>query len=220
MKNFLFIFILIGIFFCRTNAQRKESTPTKGAISNRKQFKGKFVNQSDTECVLQKYHPFTDKNYVVTIKNCPVADVTPGDNATISFSKGQTVFLKDSLFIKIQNDFLEFKDFNGDGVKDILIFSETGGRGGNSFYYLYLVDPKNKKIARVKDFENVVNPEYDKKHNVIVAYGLSGTNNYSIYKISGANKAYQIGKSFEDDFESDADVLNKKIIKILKAGKR
>jgi len=214
MKIFFSIFILLIIFSCRGNALRKKSIQQADAIP-KKQASAKTINQLDTNCVFQNYHPFADTNYVVTIKNCPERYKELENNATITFSKGKQVFLKDSLFIKIQNDFVDFKDFNGDGIKDILIFSETGGRGGNSFYYLYLVDAKNKTINRVKDFENVVNPEYNKKHKVIVAYGLSGTNNYSIYKISKDHKAYQIGKSFEDTFESNADVLDKEITKIL-----
>ena len=203
MKTAITFCILLAFFSIKSKAQQKNT-------------------QSTADCVSQNYRPFTDKDYVITIKNCPLADanVRSGNNATITLRKGKQVLLKDSLYIRFQNDFLTFKDFNGDGIKDVLIFSETGGRGGNAFYYLYLIDAKNKKINRVKGFENVVNPEYDKKLKVIVAYGLSGTNNYSIYKISKNNKVYQIGKSFEDTFESDDDVLNKKIIKILKAGKK
>lgn len=214
MKTFFSTFIVLAIFSCQGNSQRKDSLQKTDTIQ-KKQASAKITDQLDTICVSQKYHPFTDTNYVVTIKNCPELYSKLENNATISLSKGKQILLNDSLFIKIQNDFLNFKDFNGDGIKDILIFSETGGRGGNAFYYLYLVDAKNKKINRVKGFENVVNPDYDKKHQVIVAYGLSGTNNYSIYKISKDNRAYQIGKSFEDTFESDGDVLDKEIIKIL-----
>ena len=228
VKNQVIFFILLTFISCKNG---NKTTENKIAIINSskistekesvdKRAKGiKVLNQADTNCVWKYYHPFTDKSYLVSIQNCPEED-GGRNNATICFEKkiGKTnqVFWRDSLFVKIQSDFLIYQDFNGDDIKDLVIFSETGGRGGNSFYYLYLIDLKNRKVNRVKNFESIVNPEYNIKHHVVVAYGLSGTNNYSIYKISKANEAYKIGESFEDTFESDTDELDKRIVKVLK----
>jgi hypothetical protein len=141
-------------------------------------------------------------------------------NANIYFGKiglkTDQVFWKEKIYAKLINENIAYEDYNGDGIKDVLIFSETGARGGNAFYYLFLIDPKNKKIHKVKNFETIVNPEYNHKHHVVVSYGLSGTNNYSIYKISKEYNAYKIGKSFEDTFESDPTELDKRIRKVLK----
>lgn len=237
MKNTIPIFLLFTILACNSTAEHKKvkAVAVKADISVTKTIKVKTVlvpvekpskkifNQCDPNCVWKYYHPFADTSYVLRIQNCPAEHIGEGKNAVINFVKdngnSDKVFLQDSLLIQIQNEFLEYKDFNGDGVKDVVIFSQTGARGGNSFYYLYLVDVKNKKIVRVKDFENIVNPEYNKKYNVVVAYGLAGSNYYSIYKISKSNKAHKIDEAFEDNFNSDDDILDRKISQILKKNK-
>ena len=101
----------------------------------------------------------------------------------------------------------------------MLIFSTPGARGSNEFHYLYLVDTKINTLKRVHGFENIVNTSYDEKQRVVIAYCYSGTNNYSIYKILPTHMVVQIGESFEDDFESDADELERRFEKILQKNK-
>ncbi|QIL39436.1 hypothetical protein G7074_09235 [Pedobacter sp. HDW13] len=178
-----------------------------------------LVNSKDT---WQYIHPFRDKSYVIAIQY--ELDEKGKDlgvrNSNIYFGKTgiktDNVFWKEKIDLRLIKDNISYEDYNNDGIKDLLIFSDTGGRGGNAFYYLFLINSKNRKINKVKHFENIVNPEYNRKHKVIVSYGLSGTNHYSIYKISRDNKAYEIGKSFEDTFESDPTELDRRIKKILK----
>jgi hypothetical protein len=185
-------------------------------------FAQKIFNQAGTKGTWQYIYPFQDKSYVLAIQYAVDEKETAEEdvNALVYFgkigSKMDQVFWKQKIYAKLINDNVSYEDYNNDRIKDIVIFSETGARGGNAFYYLFLIDPKNKKINRVKNFENIVNPEYNRKYHVVVSYGLSGTNNYSIYKISKDYKAYQTGKSFEDTFESDPTELDKRIKKILK----
>lgn len=185
-------------------------------------FAQKVFHQINSKGTWQYIYPFKDKSYVLAIENGIGEKDQPGDfNSSIIYFgqarfKTDKIFWKEQLYLKLINNNLTYSDYNGDGIKDLLIFSETGGRGGNAFYYLFLINPKNKKIIRVKNFENIVNPEYDHKHKLIISYGLSGTNHYGIYKISKDNKAYQIGKSFDDNFDGDPTELEKRIKKILK----
>ncbi|WP_344851398.1 XAC2610-related protein [Pedobacter jeongneungensis] len=184
-------------------------------------FAQKIFKQPDAMGTWQYISPFKDKSYVLAIQyGVKEEQVGENINTTIYFGKiglkTDQLFWKEKIYAKLITGNVSYEDYNSDGIKDVLIFSETGARGGNAFYYLFLLDPKNKKISKVKNFENIVNPEYNRKHHVVVSYGLSGTNNYSIYKISKANKAYQIGESFEDTFDSDPTELDKRIRKILK----
>ena len=185
-------------------------------------FAQKIFKKPNAKGTWQYIYPFQDKSYVLAIQHGANEKEPLGEdiNANIYFGKiglkTDQVFWKQKIYVKLINDNISYEDYNSDGIKDVLIFSETGARGGNAFYYLFLIDPKNKKINRVKNFEKIVNPEYNRKHHVVVSYGLSGTNNYSIYKISKDNKASEIGKSFEDTFESDPNELDKRIRKILK----
>ncbi|RZL44942.1 MAG: hypothetical protein EOP00_18615 [Pedobacter sp.] len=238
MKNSILLLYILTLFACNNQPAIKQtgvkntiviSKPTeKEQIKPDSSIQGntsdsKVFNQCDPNCIWQYYHPFADTTYVFAVQNCGEEFFEKGKTARVYFGidKGLTdkIIWAENVYVKIRNDFMEYKDFNGDGIKDILIFYETGSRSVNSFYHLYLVDAKHKKINRIRNFENIVNPEYHKIHKVIIGYGYAGTNNYTIYKISKANKVYQIGESFEDDFDSDQDVLDTKITQILKENK-
>lgn len=163
----------------------------------------------------KNYYPFANKNYIVSIKQ------TKDDaNSEIYFvektANSTKLIWKEPIIINQPTSSVAYEDFNDDGIKDLLVFSTTGARGSNEFYYLYLVDEKKNTLTKVQDFETIVNPSYDEKYRVIIAYGYSGINNYSIYKISASSKAVQIGESFEDDFDENPMQLNQKIERILK----
>lgn len=175
--------------------------------------KNKLYGRKIENVVWKNYHPFSDKTYVVSIKK--TEDVEESEIYFLKQTAQSTkIIWQEKITINFPKVEANFDDFNGDGIKDLLIFSTTGARGNNEFYYLYLV--KGNQLIKVKNFENVVNPQYDKQHKVIIAYGYAGTNNYSIYKISTDYKAVQIGESFTDDFDSDTEELNKRIEQLLK----
>lgn len=173
------------------------------------------VSEPDPHVVWTNYYPLSDKSDVVSIKHNPLTG-----KSTIYFLRqtvrGTQTIWKENIVINQPKSTVNEEDFNGDGTKDLLIFSTTGSRGSNEFYYLYLVNPNTKTLHKVRDFEKIVNPQYDKLHQVIVSYGYAGTNHYSIYKISADHTIRQIGESFEDKFDSDAGELNNRIEKLLK----
>ena len=76
----------------------------------------------------------------------------------------------------------EFKDFNGDKIKDILIENISDVRS-NLTYYLYLVDLNKNKLKKIKGFEKIKNPHFLSKYNLIDNYVNSGTNWTSFYEI-------------------------------------
>lgn len=102
--------------------------------------------------------------------------------------------------------FIHFEDFNGDHVKDVLVFNMTGARSNES-YYLYLMQPGYTKPVRVKDFEHIYNPEYDTSEHIITSYTLSGQNYYSFYRIAG-NKVVDLGHSFSAELTGDGDSIH------------
>ncbi|SDC88623.1 XAC2610-related protein [Pedobacter soli] len=169
----------------------------------------------------QYIYPFKDKSYVLAIqygldeKGTNMGVRKSNIHFVKTGKKTDIVFWKEQIDLRFIKENITYEDYNNDNVKDLLIFSDTGGRGGNSFYYLFLIDPKNKKISQVKNFEIVVNPEYNNKYRVIVSYGLSGSNYYSIYKIAKNKTIYKIGQDFEDTFESNPIELDRRIRKIL-----
>jgi hypothetical protein len=77
---------------------------------------------------------------------------------------------------------VQFADFNGDNVKDILVQNVSDVRS-NQTYYLYLVDTTYGRLTKIKGFEEIKNPDYVSKYNLIDNYVMSGKDRTSFYKI-------------------------------------
>lgn len=182
-------------------------------------FAQKIFHQTDVKGTWQYLYPFKDKRYVMAIQYLIVDGESSKEpsNAIIYFGKidkkADKIFWKENLALRQISNNITYEDYNNDGIKDLLIFEDTGGRGGNSFYNLYLVNPKNHTLNKVGDFNKIVNPNYNKKYKVIVSYGLTGTNYYQLYKLNKKHIPYKIGKPFDDTEDLD---LDKKIATILK----
>ena len=127
-------------------------------------FAQKIFHQQKAKGNWQYIYPFADKSYILAIQHLiierePFAEIY---NANIYFGKRgiktDKIFWKENIEMRHITDNITYEDYNNDGIKDLLIFEDTGGRGGNSFYNLYLVNPKNHTLTKVKDFDNIVNP--------------------------------------------------------------
>jgi hypothetical protein len=116
---------------------------------------------------------------------------------------------------------VRFSDFNGDNIKDILIQNISDVRS-NPTYYLYLVDTTHDKLTKIRGFEEIKNPSYVSKYNLIDNYVLSGQTWTSFYKIQNDTiKDFDI-VIYDDNlgngnYERD---YNKAIKKILTAEKK
>lgn len=138
-------------------------------------------------------------------------DEAPGYLLTVY--KNTKIILKDQVYSKVGE--IRFEDFNGDGIKDLLIQNISDVRS-NWTYYLYIFDNRNKTFKKVLDFESVKNPEYNPKYRWIESYVVSGTNYLSFYKIIG-NKVKDLNYTIHDtesvNFEQEYKKAVKKLIK-------
>jgi hypothetical protein len=98
---------------------------------------------------------------------------------------------------------VEFEDFNGDNVDDILVENISDVQS-NLTYYLYLVDTTNDKLKKVKGFEDIKNPEYLPKYDLVYNYVSSGTDWTSFYKIKG-NRVKDFGITIYDNHTENYD---------------
>ena len=164
---------------------------------------------------------FGDSSYKLSLHIFDTANRYDAEknNAVLTFTKqdrNQTkIFFHDSLFCMYPD--IYFKDFNNDQIKDIIIFYSTGARA-NPTYHLYLTDLKNHNLIRVKDFENLPNPDLDTANNIIISIALSGTNYYSFYRIVAKNKLINLGYSLKED-PNDTTQYEKAVRQILKKNK-
>ncbi|WP_426669952.1 FG-GAP repeat domain-containing protein [Mucilaginibacter sp. McL0603] len=105
------------------------------------------------------------------------------------------ILTKDSIYTR-NGGYVQFADFNNDGIKDLLVFYTDGARA-NPRFHLYLINTKLHRLIPVKGFEELTNAEFDSKNNIIISVGLSGSDYYSFYRITRKNKLINLGHSFE-----------------------
>jgi hypothetical protein len=116
------------------------------------------------------------------------------------------VILKDSIFSRNQE--IKFEDYNNDNIKDILVQNISDVRS-NLTYYLYLFNPKTNSFKKVKGFEEIKNPSYNSKYNIVDNYVVSGQNYTSFYKIKNS-KIYDLNIVIYDDQSGNSNSYDKK----------
>jgi len=129
---------------------------------------------------------YKNKGYKITLTTfdttISVYDTAP--NAIFALyrhSNGRdSILFLDSIHTMFQG--VHFADFNGDKVKDILVQNISDVRS-NQTYYLYLVDTTYGRLIKIKGFEEIKNPNYVSKYNLIDNYVMSGKDRTSFYKI-------------------------------------
>jgi hypothetical protein len=131
-----------------------------------------------------------------------------------STSSRKEIIYQDRLYSNTRE--IEFRDFNGDNVKDILIQNISDARS-NWTYYLLLVDTVNNKIKKIKGFEEIKNPRFLPNYNLIDNYVNSGENWTSFYKIQN-DTIRDFGFTIYDNLEEDStysEAYKKALVKIL-----
>lgn len=130
---------------------------------------------------------YKDKGYKI-IQTYFTEGIDTSDNKNTVFEfimtkdSKQTIIYKDTLYSSSGE--IEFRDFNNDGIKDILIQNISDVRS-NWTYFLYIVDTFNDRLRNIKGFEEIKNPNYLPKYDLIDNYVNSGRNWTSFYKIKG-----------------------------------
>lgn len=128
----------------------------------------------------------------------------------------QSEIFRDTIESTVQE--VKFADFNNDNVKDILIQNISDIRS-NWTYHLYIVDKNVNSIRKIKGFEEIKNPNYLPKYDLVDNMVMSGRNWTSFYKIVGDTiKDFNIviydGEDENGKYTYDAD-YKKAIKKIL-----
>jgi hypothetical protein len=132
---------------------------------------------------------YKDKGYKIVQQYFPDGIATNDNNNTVfqvflTTKSDKKIIYQDTLYSRTGE--IEFKDFNNDGVKDILIQNISDVRS-NWTYYLFLVDTFNNRLKKVKGFEEIKNPNYLPNYDLIDNYVNSGQNWTSFYKIKNGS---------------------------------
>lgn len=167
---------------------------------------------------------FNKKGYSVSLEFEPKDQIIL--NVLFTFSKKtngkEKIIHREKLHSQFQN--VEFIDFNGDGIKDILVENSSDVRS-NLTYNLFIVDLKNQKLRKIEGFDEIKNPNYLEKYDLIDCLVMSGRNWTRFYKIE-ENKVKDFGYIIEEgeddngkDLEYDKN-YELTLAKILKSEKK
>ena len=136
-------------------------------------------------------------------------------NSVFIFRKAENGIIKeiyrDTIYSRVQQ--IDFEDFNNDKIKDILVQNISDARS-NWSYNLYLVNPKNYSLTKVKGFGEIMNPYYNAKYNTVESRVSSGTDYTAFYKII-KNHVYDY-KIYVEDNHEDNDNFDKAYDKAIK----
>lgn len=139
---------------------------------------------------------YSQKGYLVSLEFDPKNEIIL--NVLFTFSKKingkEKIIYQEKLHSQFQN--VEFIDFNGDGIKDILVENISDVRS-NLTYNLFIVDFKNQKLRKIEGFDEIKNPNYLAEYDLIDCMVMSGRNWTSFYKIEG-HKVKDFGYVVED----------------------
>ena len=92
-----------------------------------------------------------------------------------------------------------FEDYNGDGVKDLVLHRYMLASRSNMTYNLYLVDNIRRTLQKVVGFEDVLNPTYEKKKNLIKSSCLYGKyQGWSYYRIDRKGKLRKVSRNYKE----------------------
>jgi len=213
MRRLLLMILWFLLFYSceRKNKVKIQTTPINRTAVNPSHAPNKVIY--DSVIIL-----FGDTAYKLKLHNINKgSDDETKANAILTLEKNQDgqakILLKDSLYIR-NGGYMEFKDFNNDHIKDLLIFNTTGGCA-NPTYYLYLVYPESHKLIRIKGFEKLANPEINATENIITSTALGGRSMFcSFYRITSKNKLINLGHSFEAPIGGDSLKFDAAIKKI------
>jgi len=218
------VFILfLTIYSCNSDSQK--NTPNTFVNNDEIQTKKVEFNKEDystKEIICDSI--YNNKKYKLVVsdysnKTNKYEDV---HNSIFKFYK-----LKNGDFQEVYRDSIvksfeeiRFLDFNNDNVKDILIENISDVRS-NITYYLYLVDTLNDKLTKVKGFNQIKNPHFLPKYNLVdneVMSGREWTSFYQIQKDTIYDFGYVIYKGMNSDgtiaeFEKEYQSTLKKVLK-------
>lgn len=184
-----FLKIIFLLFYISTFAQKTTIIKCDSIYKN-KEISIKLINFDE-----EKDGYDNEKNSILII--------------TQKLNNKNSVLIKDSIFSRAQK--IEFKDFNNDNIKDILIQNISDVRS-NWTYNLYLYNCKTNNFKRVIGFQEIKNPSYNSKYKIIESHVVSGENWAAFYRIKN-NKVVDYNIEIIDDGSAKSEKEYRKAIK-------
>ncbi len=185
-RLFFILILFATITSCTNTGQNKVFS---GIDSTTKSRKSLTNNPNDKSEIIEINCDSIYKNKKIKLKLISL-DTTKESDPGYKFIF-LVILLQNEQYSEIFRDTIEstfqevkFVDFNNDNVKDILI-QNISDVSSNLTYNLYIVDKNTDLIRKIKGFEEIKNPNYLPKYDLIDNMVMSGRNWTSFYKIIG-----------------------------------
>jgi hypothetical protein len=186
--------IFATITSCNNVGQNKELSKLDSVTVNQNSLTNSLEDNSE---IVEIYCDSIYKDKGISIKLIPL-DTNKINEPEYKFvfivikqKNGQnSEIFRDTIESTVQE--VKFADFNHDNIKDILIQNISDVRS-NWTYNLYIVDKNLGFIKKIRGFEEIKNPNYLPKYDLVDNMVMSGRNWTSFYKIVGDSiKDYEI----------------------------
>ena len=191
-KKIIYFFITTFLTLACNSTKQKKVDNSKEVHKEIKKDTVRLINKSEnfatnkiSENIYESYYP--NREYKITLTAFEFINDDEDEselNTILTISKlnnGKYIpYYTDSIFSKVKQ--IKFEDYNNDNVKDILIQNYSDVRS-NWTYNLYVFENNQRKLTKIKGFEEIKNPKYLSKYNLIDNYVNSGQNWTSFYKI-------------------------------------
>lgn len=117
-------------------------------------------------------------------------------NAKVVFSRDHISLLPDSVLCT--RPYLEFRDMNGDGFNDVLVFQSAGARANETFN-LFLFRKQTNDFIRVEGYEDWPNLYKTKIKGVLAATVLTGMVHYRFFRLTDKGELVDLDILEEDE---------------------
>lgn len=196
------IFISLFIICSCSNTDKSRQIKVKKIINSRQVSNKSDVKIDSLTINCDSIYP--NKSFQLTLITFDTSNEEDIENNSVFiFSKvindKVVEIFRDSVYSKVQA--IEFHDFNGDKIKDILVQNISDARS-NWTYNLYLMNNKKGSLKKIRGFNEIKNPLFDIKYKVIANYVNSGTNWTEFYKIKG-DSVINCGITIHDNTKKD-----------------
>jgi hypothetical protein len=195
MRQLIYILTIFAtITSCNNVGQNKELSKLDSVTVNQNSLTNSLEDNSE---IVEIYCDSIYKDKGISIKLIPL-DTNKINEPEYKFvfivikqKNGQnSEIFRDTIESTVQE--VKFADFNHDNIKDILIQNISDVRS-NWTYNLYIVDKNLGFIKKIRGFEEIKNPNYLPKYDLVDNMVMSGRNWTSFYKIVGDSiKDYEI----------------------------
>jgi len=210
----IILFSLSSFVYCSNNGQNLTNKVIK---NNDLISKIESPSLEQTQIICDTV--YKNKSYRFTLVLFDTTNNFPDEaNNIFTFEKlvnGQyKIIYRDSIYC--ENQEIQFKTFTTDNIKSILVKNNKDIRG-NWTYYMYKVDTTKDKLIKIKGFEEIKNPNFIFKCNIIDNYVMSGKNWTSFYKLESDSVKHFNIVIYDNQKELDGNTYKNGYNKALKS---